>query len=282
MKSSQWQNPEFLQMGREKERAYYIPYQTESAAMAGKKYGSAYFRSLNGTWDFKYFDKYIDVPENITEWDSLTVPSNWQLNGYGTPGYTNVNYPFPVDAPFVPDENPCGVYRKYITISDEWSKRDTYIMFEGVESCFYLYVNGEEVGYSQGSHLPSEFNISKYLKKGTNEIVVKVLKWCDGSYLEDQDCFRYTGIFREVYLLSRSKSHIRDIAVATDLTTLTVDVDYDGEVLLNLMTATNLWNLKKRLKTLCLTLKTRSSGLRKHPIYTHWLFRRRENIFPRR
>ena len=241
MDSSQWQNPEFLQIGREKERAYYIPYDTEESAKSGVKRNSRWFKSLNGNWDFKYFEKYIDVPDEITEWDTLAVPANWQLNGYGKPGYTNVNYPFPVDLPFVPDENPCGVYRKFITIPDEWAKRETYIMFEGVESCFYLYVNGKEIGYSQGSHLPSEFNITKYLEKGENEITVKVLKWCDGSYIEDQDCFRYTGIFREVYLLSRSIGHIRDFSISTDLTDLEISTDfkdvfkaclYDGDKLI--------------------------------------------------
>ena len=237
MNNSQWQDPAFLQVGRAKERAHFYPYHTEDAAKLFKRSNSKYFSLLNGDWKFKYFDKYIDAPEcpnEITDWDTIPVPSNWQMYGYGKPGYTNVNYPHPVDAPWVPDENPLGIYRRSIFISDDWAGRDTFIMFAGVDSCFYLYVNSELAGYSQGSHLPSEFDITKYLNKGENLITVKVLKWCDGSYLEDQDCFRMSGIFRDVYLLSRAKNRIADIAIKTDLSTVSAKFDYDGEVVCTL------------------------------------------------
>jgi beta-galactosidase len=148
------------------------------------------------------------------------------MAGYDIPQYTNVTYPYPVDPPFVPDENPAGVYALDLTLDEDWGGRDTFIVFEGVNSCFYVYVNGVRAGYSQGSHMQSEFNISKYLAPGKNRITVKVLKWCDGSYLEDQDFYRLSGIFRDVYLLSRSKCHIRDLFLKAEL-----DGDYrDAEL----------------------------------------------------
>ena len=186
---------------REPQRSYYIPYDTLEKALEGKKENSAYYRLLNGRWNFAYFKRDIDVPETIIAWDTVPVPSCWQTLGYENPGYTNVNYPHPVDAPYVPDDNPCGVYSRSFEIDSAWKERETYIVFEGVSSCLYLYVNGEYAGCSQGSHLQAEFNISKYLNEGTNTITAKVLKWCVGSYMEDQDFFRFSGIFRDVYLL---------------------------------------------------------------------------------
>lgn len=216
-----WQNPEFLQLGREKERAYFIPYHSIDVALQDNKENSHYYESLNGIWDFSYYESYFDIPDNIREWNRIPVPSNWQMYGYDKPYYTNINYPFPVDPPYVPDENPCGVYRRSFVCEEECINRELYIVFEGVNSAFYLYINGVKVGYSQCSHMPAEFNISPYIVQGENELLVKVLKWCDGSYLEDQDFFRLSGIFRDVYLLSRSKEHIKDIEIRTDLRTLT-------------------------------------------------------------
>src|SRR5690554_1614506 len=229
MRQNEWQNPRFLQKGREKERAFYIPFQDLDSALDGAKERSRYYQNLDGTWDFKYYDAYYKVPETINEWDSIPMPSNWQLHGYEEPYYTNVNYPHPVDPPYVPDENPCGVYRRVFTLDEDWRTRETYLMFEGVNSCFYLYINGTEVGHSQVSHMPAEFNITPHLMDGENEIIVKVLKWCAGSYLEDQDFFRYSGIFRSVYLLSRNNSHIRDVDIKTDLSTLKGSILYSKD-----------------------------------------------------
>lgn len=213
---------------REPQRSYYIPYDTLEKALEGKKENSAYYRLLNGRWNFAYFKRDIDVPETITAWDTVPVPSCWQTLGYENPGYTNVNYPHPVDAPYVPDDNPCGVYSRSFEIDSAWKERETYIVFEGVSSCLYLYVNGEYAGCSQGSHLQAEFNISKYLNEGTNTITAKVLKWCVGSYMEDQDFFRFSGIFRDVYLLSREKNHIKDVFIKADTKSITVDApDYE-------------------------------------------------------
>ena len=229
MNSKDWQNPGFLQKGREKEHAYFIPYKSLSKALTGDREQSECFQLLNGIWDFNYYPAYYEVPDNITEWGKIPVPSNWQMEGYENPYYTNVNYPYPVDPPFVPDENPCGVYRRFY--STEETDREQYLVFEGVNSCFYLYVNGEEIGYSQGSHCTAEFRITPYLKKGDNEILVKVLKWCDGSYLEDQDFFRMSGIFRDVYVLKRSPLHLSDVEIRTTLDHLSVKVTApEGEI----------------------------------------------------
>lgn len=228
-----YENTERLHENREPQRAYYIPYESLEAALKGDKNKSEYYRLLNGEWNFKFFQRDIDVCENITDWDKIPVPSCWQIHGYEAPYYTNVNYPYPVDPPYVPDENPCGVYRRYFEIDDKWSARETYIIFEGVCSCMELYINGEYVGFSQGSHMQAEFNIAKYLKKGTNEVVVKVMKWCFGSYLEDQDFFRFNGIFRDVYLLSREQGHIKDIDINADCENIYVSCDdyeiYDAD-----------------------------------------------------
>jgi beta-galactosidase len=221
-----WQNPELLHKNRETERAYFVPFQSEKTALAYHDYkgASGRYKLLNGDWAFRYFERYIEVPGDLFEkncdlsrWDTIPVPLSWQMAGYDIPQYANVNYPYPVDPPFVPDENPAGVYARDFVLTGDWGKRDTYIVFEGVDSCFYLYVNGVCAGYSQGSHLQSEFNIARHVKPGKNRIALKVLKWCDGSYLEDQDFYRLSGIFRDVYLLSRSKSHVRDIFIKTAL-----------------------------------------------------------------
>ena len=210
---------------REPQRAYYIPYDSLEKALKGKKEKSKYYRLLNGEWNFRYFECESDIPEKIEEWDSIPVPSCWQLQGYDKIGYTNVNYPFPVDPPYVPDENPCGVYNTSFRIAGDWGKRKTYIVFEGVSSCVFLYVNGQYVGFSQGSHLQTEFDISEYVKSGKNELTAKVFKWCCGSYLEDQDFFRFSGIFRDVYLLSREENHIKDVKVSADCKNISVSCD---------------------------------------------------------
>lgn len=231
---------------RESQRAYYIPYDSLEKALKGDRSESKYYKLLNGTWKFAFFGRDIDVPEKITAWDTTPVPSCWQAQGYERPGYTNVNYPHPIDAPYVPDDNPCGVYERYFTLDSQWTDRETYIVFEGVSSCMFLYVNGEYVGFTQGSHLQAEFDISGFVKEGTNTITVKVLKWCVGSYLEDQDFFRFSGIFRDVYLLSREQGHIKDVYIKADTKTIQVDVDnyeiYDGTKKIENLDNPILWN----------------------------------------
>lgn len=218
-----WENPEVLHVNCENPHAYFIPYENEEKAGKGLRGNSLYYKSLNGVWKFKYHESVLGVEDGFQAanydaggWDDLIVPSNWQLHGYDKPQYTNVNYPYPCDPPFVPDDNPAGLLIRDFTYADSDGK-DVFLVFEGVDSCFYVWVNGKLVGYSQVSHMTSEFNITPYLKPGKNRMAVMVLKWCDGSYLEDQDMWRFSGIFREVFLLKRSKVHISDLFVKTDL-----------------------------------------------------------------
>lgn len=184
---------------RLKPRAYYIPK------------GISEYTLLNGIWDFAFFEDNYDLPTKAEKWDKIKVPSCWQLEGYENPNYCNINYPFPVDPPFVPDKNPCGVYRRFFEIEKLWGK--VYFMFEGVASCAFLYINDAYIGFTQGNHFSAEFDITDYVKEGENTVTVKVLKWCVGSYLEDQDHFRYNGIFRDVYLLQRPENHITDVEI---------------------------------------------------------------------
>ena len=182
---------------RLKGRAYYIPS------------GKSEYTLLNGDWRFAYFSRDIDLPEKIDRWDTVPVPSCWQTLGYENPNYTNINYPYSYDPPFVPDDNPCGVYERDFEIDKLWGK--VYYVLEGVSSCGFVYLNGEYVGFTQGSHLQAEFDITPFVREGKNTLRVKVLKWCVGSYLEDQDFFRFSGIFRDTYLLQRPVDHIADV-----------------------------------------------------------------------
>ena len=207
-----------------KPRAHYIPYDSLEKALKGNKNSSEFYTLLNGEWDFKYYKRDIDCPEQISDWDKVEVPSCWQMTGYENPYYTNVNYPYPVDPPYVPDDNPVGVYRKIISIDKTKSNMENYLVFEGVSSCVELFVNGEYVGYSTVSHCISEFKIT--LNEGDNEIIAKVYKWCVGSYLEDQDSFRNNGIFRDVYLLSRPMGHLFDIEIGFDDKKIYYDGNY--------------------------------------------------------
>lgn len=207
-----------LHVNCEKPRAYFVPYHSESTALEDNRSKSYNFISLCGDWDFNYYPSLAKVCEEgllaCEEYGKIMVPRSWQSDlgkGYDTPNYLNVRYPIPTDPPHVPADNPCGLYRREILIHKDMLKKQIYINFEGVDSCFYLYINDRFVAYSQVSHMTSEIDITEYLTEGKNTVKVLVLKWCDGTYLEDQDKFRYSGIFREVYLLLRDKVHICDV-----------------------------------------------------------------------
>ncbi len=217
-----------LHVGTEKPRAYFIPYDNLQDALSGDRNTSYYMTNLCGNWKFKYFESFEDLNEELYAEDYNTdalaevkVPGIVQLYNLpeiaDSPLYSNLKYPFSVDPPFVPEDNPCAYHIRDFEVSAEMLERDNILTFEGVSSCFYLWINGEFVGYSQVTHCTSEFNISKYLKEGTNRICVLVVKWCDGSYLEDQDYFRFTGIFREVYILSRNRVHLVDAYIKQDV-----------------------------------------------------------------
>lgn len=213
-----WENPGKLQVNRELPRAYYIPYGDAASARKRKRARSPFYRTLNGNWKFRYHASVEQVEQRFWEeeadvegWDDLLVPSCWQTNGYDQMHYTNVAYPIPCDPPFVPDRNPAGAYVRGFLLGDDWNGKEYYVNFEGVNACFYVWVNGAFVGYSQGSRVPAEFRITPHVRPGSNRLAVLVLKWCDGTYIEDQDLWRYTGIFRDVYLLARDETHIRDV-----------------------------------------------------------------------
>ncbi len=198
------------------QRAFYIPD------------GVATCQTLNGNWRFAYYENSDDFTEP-QKWDTIPVPSCWQLHGYDNPNYSNYFYPYPADPPYVPDINPMGVYERTFTIdkSGKW-----YLVLEGVSSCAVIWVNGTRVGFTQGSHLQSEFDLTDYVKMGENTIRIAVYKWCCGSYLEDQDFLRYNGIFRDVYLLNRPEGHLRDLEVVAKDETVTIRTDRAFEAIL--------------------------------------------------
>ncbi len=218
-------NVEVTRLGTSKPRAYYIPYGSPEEAKLNVREESSRFKLLSGNkWAFSYYESYEEIPDSITDFDSdisdwnrIPVPSNWQLQGYDKPQYINSRYPFPVDLPFVPKDTPTGVYSIDFTIHNDIDTFQKYVVFEGVDSSMYLYLNGQFVGYSQISHQLAEYDITNFLRIGKNRMTVVVPKWCDGSYLECQDKWRMSGIFRDVYLLIRPKGHIGDIEVKTDV-----------------------------------------------------------------
>lgn len=219
----EYMNPQLLQINREEPRAALLPYADEKSALLHSSDRSPWIKSLNGVWRFILLDSPMDTPANFPQhvdfsnWTSIEVPSNWQMEGFDSPQYTNVLYPFPVEPPYVPLENPTGLYVRQFSIPAEWSNREVFVRFEGVDSAFNVWINGKRVGYSKASHLPTEINVTHYLQSGRNEIAVQVYKWSDGSYLEDQDMWRLSGIFRDVTLFAAPRLRARDVEVRTEL-----------------------------------------------------------------
>ena len=224
-KNNVWENTDITQINAEKAHASYIPF-TKPEWDNNELFESPQVKNLNGTWKFQYFENPSLVPadiynDNMVNWDDITVPSNWQLQGdgkYDPPFFTNSKYPFEPNPPFVPEDyNPTGVYKKIFKIPAEWNNNQIFIHFAGVQSAMILWINGEEVGYHEDGMLPSEFNITKFLKEGDNEMTVKVLNWSKGSYLEDQDYWRLSGIYRDVYLFATPHVRMRDFTVYSEL-----------------------------------------------------------------
>ncbi len=222
-----WENQTVVEKNRVSARTNSYVYPNEELALTGMRGNSPWFKLLNGIWKFKYLenphcllncsnvDEFKGQEIMDSSWQDIPVPLNWEMAGYGKPHYTNIMYPFPADPSNVPNENPVGVYRCHIHIPVNWKDKKVFIRFEGVESAFYLHINGKEVGYSQGSRLTAEFDITAYAKKGKNVLTVKVYKWSDGSYLEDQDMWWLSGIFRDVYLVATPKVHVFDFTIKT-------------------------------------------------------------------
>lgn len=219
-----YEDPHTLHVGTMPNRAYYIPASRRSDALVEHRETSDRFQLLNGSWKFRYYasiydlqDAFYEVGYDASAFDSIPVPSVWQNHGYDHHQYTNIRYPFPADPPYVPKENPCGAYLYDFTYQKDAAAPRAFLNFEGVASCFYVWLNGQFVGYSQVAHSTSEFDVTKFLQDGTNHLAVLVLKWCDGSYMEDQDMFRMNGIFRDVYLLHRPEQCIEDYFITTDI-----------------------------------------------------------------
>ncbi|MEM6316561.1 MAG: glycoside hydrolase family 2 TIM barrel-domain containing protein [Bacteroidota bacterium] len=253
-----WENPTVFGVNKLAPHAHFIPFQNQAAAQTGDRTNSDRFQLLNGAWDFTMITNPDDAPADFfavdypaNDWDELAVPSNWQLSGYGMPIYANVSMPFTSNPPFVPHEgNETGLYRLTFEVAESWTEDKVIIAFEGVQSAFYLWVNGQEVGYSEGSMTTAEFDITKYVTAGENLLAVKVIRWSDGSYLENQDFWRLSGIYRDVYLLRKPSTHLLDFQVVTDLdenykdAELQLEIDlqneakqYDGDLEILLLNA---------------------------------------------
>jgi len=230
-----WENEQVFQIHREPAHATFIPFPDEASALVARRDSSPFFKSLNGSWRFHWAPDPESRPAEFhqrgfddAQWKTIPVPSTWEIHGYGTPVYLSSGYPFKINPPRVTsepdadhtafhDRNPVGSYRRHFDRPADWHDRRVFLHFAGVEGAFYVWVNGQRVGYSQGSRTPAEFDITDQLEPGRNLVAVEVYRWSDGSYLEDQDMWRMSGMIREVYLYSTAKARIRDFMVRTDL-----------------------------------------------------------------
>ena len=245
-----WQNPQVNQINREPAHAHFIPFKNETAAIKQQQLAASERfavnekterrKSLNGTWKFRFSKNNDECPSDFHQsnystkgWSNITVPGSWELQGFDAPIYTDVAYTFPVNPPYVPsDYNPVGAYIHEFTVPADWNGMDVFLNFEGVESAFYCWVNGEFAGYSEDSRLPAHFNVSKLLKKGKNKLALKVFRYSDGSYLEDQDYWKYSGIQRDVYLFARPSYRVKDFRLAAGLCNNYQDGDFDLDIFL--------------------------------------------------
>ncbi|POY40562.1 beta-galactosidase [Flavobacterium alvei] len=220
-----WENPEVFQINREPARAAFLPYADEASAISDNYTSSPWYFSLNGKWKFSWAPTPDQRPKDFykldystTNWKELQVPSNWELNGYGIPIYTNITYPFDKNPPFINhSDNPVGSYKRSFVLPDNWNKRHVFLHFEAGTSAMYIWVNGQKVGYTENTKSPAEFDITQYLKAGKNDLAVEVYRWSDGSYLEDQDFWRLSGIDRNVYLYSTNDIRIADFFAKPNL-----------------------------------------------------------------
>ena len=229
------ENPKVVEINKLPARATFFAYESMDLAKGNDPVASKNYQSLNGTWKFKWTKSPEDRPVDFykedfktADWDDIKVPANWELEGYGIPIYTNIPYPFSFEnkpsPPDIPDGyNPVGSYKREFEVPASWEDKKVTIHLGAVKSAFYIWVNGKKVGYSQGSKLPAEFDLTPYLESGKNSIALEVYRWSDGSYLEDQDFWRFSGIERDVYLYATPKVHIQDFTVLSDL-----DADYSN------------------------------------------------------
>ena len=238
----EWENPEIFQINREEPTATFYSYKSSSDALVNDDWkNSSYYKSLNGEWHFNYSNDIKSRPKkfyannyDFSNWDLLEIPSNWELKGYGIPFYTNIKYMFPANPPFIPhDQNNNGSFIKLFDIPAEWSGKEIYLHFEGVSGAMYIWLNGKNVGYSEGSKTPAEFKITDYLVKGKNKLSVQVMRWSDASYMEDQDFWRLSGIERDVYLFAQNNISLKDFKVKADLINQFKDGDFKLDLEIN-------------------------------------------------
>ncbi|WP_431222666.1 beta-galactosidase subunit alpha [Serratia sp. L9] len=216
-----WENFQHLHENRMAPRAYFFSYDSIQRAQTFQRALSSHFISLSGQWNFHYYPNPLLVPEDfysqpMSHWGQITVPGMWQMAGHGALQYTDEGFPFPIDVPYVPTDNPTGAYQRRFTLDKSWSKKQAIIKFDGVETYFEVYVNGHYVGFSKGSRLSAEFDISGYVQSGENLLSVRVMQWADATYIEDQDMWWTAGIFRDVYLIAKQPVHVRDFTLRTD------------------------------------------------------------------
>ncbi|OHY88750.1 beta-galactosidase subunit alpha [Vibrio rotiferianus] len=216
-----WENFLHLHENRMAPRAYFFSYDSIKNAQTFQRELSSRFKLLSGQWTFNYFTNPLLVPEEfysqkMEEWGQITVPNMWQMEGHGDLQYTDEGFPFPIDVPFVPTDNPTGAYQRTFTLGENWNDKQTIIKFDGVETYFEVYVNGHYAGFSKGSRLTAEFDISSYVQQGENLLSVRVMQWADSTYIEDQDMWWTAGIFRDVYLVGKEHVHVQDLTVRTD------------------------------------------------------------------
>jgi len=232
-----WENETLFELNKEKAHAAFTLFSNKADALTDQQEKSSFYQSLNGSWKFLYTDNHINRPQNFYEtglndasWNNLSVPSNWELNGFGMPIYTNIIYPFPKNPPYVGDNVPVGTYRKEFTLNDDFLGKQIILHFGSISGCGFVYVNGQKVGMSKAAKTAAEFNVTPYLKKGKNLIAVQVFRWHDGSYLEDQDFWRLSGIERDVFLYALPSVTLWDFFAKADLDAKYINGQFSLEV----------------------------------------------------
>ena len=257
----EWENPQIFDINKEKPRAHFYIYKTSKDAINSESWEeSSYYKSLKGKWHFFYAKDVISRPKkffkndyDFSNWDLIDVPSNWELKGYGIPFYTNIKYMFPANPPFIPHEiNNNGSFIKLFSIPPNWSKKDIYLHFGGVSGAMYVWLNGYEIGYNEGSKTPVEFNITDYLVEGENKLSIQIMRWSDASYMEDQDFWRLSGIERDVYLFAQNKISVNDFKVKSDLVNEYKDGEFELEV--------KIFNNTSRVKSRKITIRLLDNG----------------------
>lgn len=254
MNQEHFKDFEVLQKNRNEEHAYFFSYQNADSALTYERNLATGFTLLNGEWKFHYAEKpelaphnFFEIDYNAKEWDKIQVPSNWQMKGYGKPHYTNVQYPFPVDPPHIPSDNPTGSYIREFYIEPMGAGETKLLRFEGVDSSFDLWMNGEYVGYSTGSRTSAEFDVTKFAKAGKNTLAVRVYQWSASSYIEDQDMWWLSGIYRDVYLVTKQATYVKDLFVKTILDDEYKNAELSIETLVNVVDGNKDYSLSYRL-----------------------------------